>query len=101
MRRNIRTPARNYHGAVIGWLQFTNSPATNVVGDSDLVQAGHGRWPPPALVGLPTPAYTNQLTVVGSRFTPVPSGQGDQHHQRDGDDEIRRPGCAGGDQLHV
>jgi hypothetical protein len=68
-----------YHGAVIGWLQFTNNGVeTNVVSDQGLawfkpLTAG---GPPPALVGLPTAAYTNYaVSVVGSFFTPVLAGQ--------------------------
>jgi hypothetical protein len=67
--------AKEYKGAVIGWLQFTNAPETNVLGDLTWFKPVTAGGPPPALVGLPFPAYTNQMTVMGSLFKPVPSGR--------------------------
>jgi hypothetical protein len=67
--------AKEYKGAVIGWLQFTNAPETNVLGDLTWFKPVTAGGPPPALVGVPYPAYTNQITVVGSLFKPVTAGR--------------------------
>jgi hypothetical protein len=67
--------AKEYKGAVIGWLQFTNAPATNVAGQLTWFKPVTAGGPPPVLVGVPYPAYTNQIEIVGSLFKPVLAGR--------------------------
>jgi hypothetical protein len=62
---------KTYKGAVIGWLQFTNAPATNVTGVLTWFKPVTAGGPPPDLAGLPYPGYTNQITILGSQFKPL------------------------------